>query len=245
MGHGFRDLPYPARVFGLPKTHVIAHTSPDGAEHIEFLLWALSFILGMRLTATEAGFVDSTPIRPGKLVDFVTADKSFEVLLGKAEAFWQSNKIRPHCAKTFGAAVHALFLAQHPRSLQFEKFIYLYTAIDACYALASTLHAPPSRLSHARRIVWMCDLFRMTSPDWGTPTGSSTEVSRLRNATIHEALFAGEPLGFSTGTSGSNRNMPLEMEALVCRLLVSLLGGSSSDYVRTPVNTRSKHRLTL
>ena len=35
--------------------------------------------------------------------------------------------------------VHALFLGQFPQSLQFERFIYMYTAIDACYSLAAKL----------------------------------------------------------------------------------------------------------
>src|SRR5690606_29454737 len=65
-----RTMPYPSRVFGLPKTHAFTHTSAESDDHLTFLLWALSFFEGMRLTATKAGFVDATPIVPGKLVDF-------------------------------------------------------------------------------------------------------------------------------------------------------------------------------
>ena len=69
------DRTYAARIFGLPKTHSITHAAPDSVDHVEFHVWGLSFFTGMRLTTTEAGFVDATPIKPGKLVDFVLLNR--------------------------------------------------------------------------------------------------------------------------------------------------------------------------
>ncbi|MGE0278814.1 MAG: hypothetical protein AB7R40_25755, partial [Nitrospiraceae bacterium] len=63
--------------------------------------------------------------------------------------------------------------------------------------------------------------------------------------TFHEALFFNEPLGFSI--YGSNQlttdraNVTLEMRALVCRLLVAILGKPGVGYVQTPVDTRQLH----
>jgi hypothetical protein len=57
LGHGIRTLPYSSRVFGLAKTHVIEHAAADSDDQLTFHLWALSFFTGMRLTATEAGYV--------------------------------------------------------------------------------------------------------------------------------------------------------------------------------------------
>ena len=56
---GFR-FTLPSRVFGLPKRHVIEHAAADSDDHLTFHLWAFSFFTGMRLIATEAGFVDAT-----------------------------------------------------------------------------------------------------------------------------------------------------------------------------------------
>ena len=103
-----------------------------GDEHVVFHLWALSFFLGMRLSATEAGFLDATPVKPGKLVDFVLPGRSLERAIDLADEFWMANRGEPRNAQRFAAAVHALFLGQYPQALQFERFIYLYTAIDAC-----------------------------------------------------------------------------------------------------------------
>lgn len=38
---GTATQPYPHRVFGLPKTHVIEHAAADSDDHVAFLLWAL------------------------------------------------------------------------------------------------------------------------------------------------------------------------------------------------------------
>ena len=76
-GH-VRERPFSARVFGLGKTHMFEHAAATGDEHVVFHLWVLSFFLGMRLTATEAGFLDATPVKPGTLVDFVLLGRSLE-----------------------------------------------------------------------------------------------------------------------------------------------------------------------
>ncbi|WP_147179084.1 MULTISPECIES: hypothetical protein [Alphaproteobacteria] len=247
LGTGVRTLPYPARVFGLPKTHRITLANSDDPEHIAFHLWALSFFVGLRLTATEAGFLDATPIRSGKLVDFVLLRTGLETAVDLAEQFWITNRAKAQCARLFGGSVHALFLAQNPRHLQFEKFILLYTAFDACFALAKLLHPQRPRPScHAERVQWMCELLGISTPAWADPsTPAGPEVATLRNATLHEALFMGQPLGFAVHGVGTNQNLTLEMQALTCRLLVALIGGAASTYVRTPTNTRQRHAMEL
>ena len=67
----------------------------------------------------------------------------------------------------------------------------------------------------------------------------------IRNPTLHEGLFMGEPLGFALHGIGTNQNLLLEMEALICRLLVALVGAASTDYVQTPINTRGRYLLEL
>ena len=99
LGGGVRQRPYLARIFGLPKTHAIAHASCDGRDHLTFHLWALSFFTGMRLTATEAGFVDATPIKPGELVDFVMLGRGLVDALALAEVFWTNHRSTPEHAR--------------------------------------------------------------------------------------------------------------------------------------------------
>jgi hypothetical protein len=62
---------------------------------------------------------------------------------------------------------------------------------------------------------------------------------------MHEALFMNAPLGFALRGAGTGQNLPLEMEAVICRLLVALIGAPMADYVRSPVTTRMMHGLNL
>lgn len=246
LGGEVRQRPYSARVFGLPKTHVLRHASPDSDDHLTFHIWTLSFFTGMRLTASEAGFVDATPIKPGKLVDFVLLGPGLPAGIELAEAFWAAHRTDPRRPRLIAAAIHALFLGQYKQALQYERFLLLYTAFDACFALAKSLFPHAKGVTHARRVAWMCGLFGMTVPAWADPAApSGPEVASLRNETVHEALYMGEPLGFALHGVGSGRNLTLEMEALVCRLLVALLGAPGADYVTSPVNTRQRHGLKL
>ena len=272
-----RVLPYPPRVFELPETHLIEHANATGDDHLGFHLWALSFFVGMRLTATEAGFLDATPLKKGTLVDFFLPGSNLDHAVELAERFWQKNHRPGRSAdekvadrpgpRLFAAAVHALFLAQNPRNLEFEMFVYLYMALDACYRLTALSRKPCKRLPHAHRIHWMCEQFGAVPPLWGAKQDGQwvrcgSEVAGIRNATFHEALFMGSPLGFASRREGSahNRNLTLEMRALTCRFLVALIVTGSgmvdpsdaesdtkawADYVRSPVNARATHRLVL
>ena len=54
------------------------------------------------------------------------------------------------------------------------------------------------------------------------------------------------PLGFAIHKGSCNtKNLIREMRALVCRLLVALICGDDSSYVRSSVNTRSIFDLKL
>ena len=70
-------------------------------------------------------------------------------------------------------------------------------------------------------------------------------MSVLRNDALHEALYVGEPLGFALHGAAAGENVTLEMTALVCRLLVALIGGQDSCYLASAVNTRQPHGLRL
>lgn len=245
------EHPYPMRVFRLPFTHRIRHASDDNHAHLDFLIWCLGFFEGTRLTTFEAGYLDATPITKGNLTDFIlTSGTQPGDALELAERYWRDHNSAPRQIKQMIGIIHCLFLAQNPNHMPFEKFSYLYMALDACFKATSEMHSPPARLSHAKRIEWTCQQFGMPIPEWATaPSGTATEISGVRNDTIHEALFFDEPLGFVTygGSpgSGGGLNTPSQMEALTCRFIVALLGMPQADYVRSPVNTRQRHGLSL
>lgn len=245
LGRSIVELPYPARIFGLPKTHSIEHSSAANQEHLDFHVWVLSFFLDMRLTTTDAGFVDATPIRSGKLTDFVlSGDKT--VILTLAEAFWAAHRNMPENPKRWGAAVHALFLSHYPQSLQFERFIYLYTTLDACFALMSAISPPAKKPNHSERIAWMCDQIGIAIPSWANAASAgSAEVANIRNPALHEGLYMGEALGFALHGIGQNGNLILEMQTLCCRFLAALIGVKDRSYIEAGVTSRQRQLLRL
>lgn len=238
--------PYPERIFSLPKTHFFSHPAADNEGHIAFHLWCLSFFVGMRLTSAEAGFVDATPIEEGALRDFVLVGCDIKDCVILADAFWLANRDVPARGKLVAAIVHALFLSKRPQHLQFERFALLYSAMDACFALAKSFYSPSKSVPHAERIRWMCELFSIPLPVWAKQ-GEQTcaEIVDIRNQNVHEARFMGEPLGFALHGVGGNTNLTLEMEELISRLLVGLLGNQREDYVKTPVGTYQQHGLRV
>lgn len=242
--------PYSSRVFGLPKTHLLQHASADNGEHLSFLIWILGFILGIRLTDTDAGFLDATPIEPGKLHDIVLLGPESPCrALEHAERFWTAQSGRPRVPKAVTAIIHAFFLSQSPRALSFERFTYLYIALDGCHLVHSLMKGVnPRRGTHRRRVEALCNAFGMPVPVWADSTLSNNVAAR-RNETLHEGLFFDEPLGFSV--YGGNLpacergNTVLEMQGLVSRLLCAILGLPDQTYIASPVNGRQQHGMDL
>lgn len=240
-------LPYNARIFGLPKTHLITLHKSDNRDDLDFVVWCLSFFTGMRLTITELGFLDATPIKPGKLVDFTLVSYTLEDVIDLALDYLESEHDNFRATKRVIAVINSLFLAQYPQNLQFERFQYLYMGLDTCYRILADKEEPKLKkdVTHANRIQWMCEKFSITVPYWAIHTKDNpSSISVTRNDTIHEALFFDEPLGFAI-YSGNQSNIPLQMEALICRLLVAILGKPEADYVKTRVDTRQIHGLKL
>lgn len=243
------DLPYTARIFSLPKTHVLTLFNSQNKDDLDFVVWCLSFFTGMRLTITEAGFLDATPIKQGKLVDFVLSHCTLEDAINLALDYIDAEQENFRATKRVIAAIHALFLSQFPQNLPFERFQYLYMALDTCFKIIETKSKPNKRLNHAERIQWMCEKFDIPTPSWSMTNDNKSDISIVRNDTIHEALFFDEPLGFSI--YGGNQpttnsvNVLLQMRHLVCRLLVAILGKPDSDYVKTSVESRMRQPLRL
>lgn len=244
-----RSMPYSSRVFGLPKTHALTLHKSKNQDDLDFVVWCLSFFIGMRLTTTEAGFLDATTVKPHKLVDFVLHRSTLNEAVHLTLNFLEQERDTPRATKRVAAVIHALYLAQYPQSLPFERFQYLYMALDGCFKLIEAKEEAILRVPHARRIQWMCEKFDIPIPEWAKSKVGASPLSTARNDAIHEALFFDEPLGFSmyggNKRDGDPTNVTLQMKAMVCRLLVAILGGADTTYVKSPVNTRMIHSLEL
>jgi hypothetical protein len=133
--------------------------------------------------------------------------------------------------------------------LDYERFIHLYTAIEACYAAHGFItRQPKERASHAKRIAYLCEELGLPVPWWADH--NSRFVATQRNETFHEGLFFGEPWGFSI-FGGEQHNDPkqqmllLEMQKLTCRIVIALLGVQDREYLTSSVSDRQRHGVRL
>jgi hypothetical protein len=244
--NSIKVLPYPSRVFGLPKTHTLSHKT-DEPVRLRFLIWCFGFLVGMRMSDQEAGFLDATPIKPGVSNDIVWFGDSLLIALATADDFFTTNATVAKVERTIRAAMHSYLASNVPTLLDYEKFVHLYTAIEACCA-AHELSTGKKKPRHAKRIANLCDELGLPVPWWGDCRRGM--VATYRNDTLHEGLFFGKPWGFSI-FGGDQYNDPkqhmllLEMQKLTCRIVIALLGVRDREYLTSSVSDRQRHRLRL
>lgn len=241
-------LPYPCRVFGLPKTHTLSHPSNDPVR-LRFLAWCFGFFVGMRMSDQEAGYLDATPIKPGVSNDIVWGNGSLMSALGTANDFFTMHASAPKIELTLRAAIHSYLASDVPTLLDYERFIHLYTAIDACFAVRVLVKGQPAmRVSHSERIAQLCDDFHLPVPWWADR--DSAYVAKQRNEALHEGLFFGEPWGFSI-FGGKQHSEPkqsmllLELQKLTCRIVMAQLGIEAREYLTASVSDRQRHCIRL
>lgn len=154
---GTRTLPYVSRVFGLPKTHGMTHTSNDESR-LAFLVWVFGFFVGMRMSNLDAGFLDAAALHHGTSNDLVWCGDSLQKALVAADDFYQLHQSKPQIERSIRAVIHSFLLADLPTLLDFEQFLHLYTAADAAYAAHTHIYGEPKQQpSHAARIAYLCE----------------------------------------------------------------------------------------
>lgn len=249
----------PSRIFAMPKTHSIDCASAQGDEHVHFILWCFGFFVGMRMSWMEAGFLDSTPIREGAMSDIVWREHSLDEAIAGADAYWRKHgPVDPKQPKRITAAIHAYFLAHREGLLEYERFIFLYTAVDACFkvlrhnpATAAACVRGKNEVSHSQRIAVMCGELGVVLPDWAqipasSPRRTQAPVVDLRNTLFHEGLFFDEPLGFAGfGDPRISEHLIGDLQALVSRFLVALLELPALDYIGSPLTSRANEGVLL
>jgi hypothetical protein len=107
---------------------------------------------------------------------------------------------------------------------------------------------PAKQVKHAERIAYLCEKLNLPTPWWADR--NSPFVATLRNETLHEGLFFGEPWGFSI-FGGGQHNDPKqqmlfnEMQKLTCRIVISLLGIQDHEYLTSSLSDRQRHGICL
>lgn len=224
------------RTFSLPSTHIAKLDDSFFDNHgADFVILLTGMLRGLRLQREGWQNLKRTPVVALKLCDFYADRSEMEKALGIATDFWKqaNHEVR----KIAFGVLHWHLFAQTYR-LDFERFNGQYTALDTCHALAQKSF--PGFLeakTHADRTRMMCWQLGVPVPDWAnsvvTPSNSSkaqVRVAVCRNALVHEAMFADQPIGFAASTQC--HSMMLELNGLVARIFLRLIG-VDNEYTRS------------
>ena len=240
------QLPYNAYIFPLPNTHVIKSKRIKDENYIDFLVWVLSFFVGVRLTtvAEKNGFISYAPLKRNYLTDFSCYDLCSAIDLGRK--FWRSNS--KASSRKLVSAIHTLYFMQKPPELQlqFEEFMYSYIAIDTCYSIVKRKNPPKKSISHNERIKWMCKELKIKVPDWAKYRKcKKSKLSNLRNKVFHEGLYAGGLLGSKPYKNKRVTSITYEMKNFVCRLVAVILGVQDKNYRKKEIFNRWLSKIKL
>jgi len=231
-----KECPGMPATFGLPPTHKLTLlNSQVDLETEDFFIALFGMLKGLRLQREGWQHFYRCPTKRGALCDFYADNSEIATTLDLAASFWQSHTDASTRKLAFGAIHWHLFaqLYQH----EFERFNAQYTALDACWALAKrTLNVDAK--GHAERPRALALALGLFAPSWALPvtTGANAcSLSQRRNALVHEAMYAEQPIGFAHPQT--ERGMELELTGFVARTIFALLG-VRNGYIRSPVDTR-------
>jgi hypothetical protein len=222
--------------FGLSPTHELTLVnSLAGSDAEDFFIALFGMLKGLRLQREGWQHFYRCPTMRGELCDFYADNGEIATTLDLAAGFWQQHTEASTRKLAFGAIHWHLFAQLYEH--EFERFNAQYTAFDACWALAKrTLNVDAK--GHADRPRALATALDLLVPSWALPISAglnACSLSQRRNALVHEAMYAGEPIGFAH--SQTERGMELELTGFVARAIFALLG-VCNEYTRSPVDTR-------
>lgn len=220
--------------FFLDSTHVARlNRSVFDDQGANFIIALVGMLHGLRLQREKWQHLKRTPVETRKLCDFLASKPEVEKTIQIATIFWQQAK--PEVRNIAFGALHWHLFAQTYQH-DFEKFNAQYTALDACYALAQkSLDGFLKVDKHTDRTRMMCWQLGVPVPAWASPDKSKVvAVARCRNALVHEAIFADQPIGFAV--SSDCHDMMEQLNGLVARLFLRLIG-VENEYTRSECTT--------
>jgi hypothetical protein len=217
-------------LFRLPSTHEI--TCKDlNDDQLKFVVLAYGFLKGLYLTPNEYACIRKAPYEEGKLSRLVLGKKDHEIGIQKIRAFLVNSNRQQVTAMT---AILHWFLVGQSYEFEWDRFDAQYKVLDGIYRL-SCLNSS----SHAQRPVDLVKLwagYGIILPEWAKiDDGKSSKLSRLRNELVHEATYAGMPIGYAYPAE----NYDHEFVSFNVKLIAALFE-IDTPYLRAAPNDRSR-----
>lgn len=232
---GIKTTAYkPSIPFLLPATHQITSSVVnEDEERFKFLILCYGFLHGIYLLKEEYKYLRKTPYKNAKTHSLVPSKKDLELGMSIFNNIYLDNseKIR----KNIFAVLHWFLISASYERL-WDNFDAQYKVLDGVYRVAVNKGLVKSKNFHTQRPIVLAKKFGIIIPDWAkiNPDTQKSTLSTLRNDLSHEALFAGEPIGYNH----PKENLRLYFTNFNMKLICAVLD-LNTPYLQSSPETRS------
>lgn len=213
-------------------------------DHGRFMVQCLSFLYGQKLHTLPKEYIDSVHLKRDHF-GLLTSNESIEKGLIYCSELWMreatddKTKFSTLLKRVFGI-IHLLFMSISKTNLQFEQFIYIYIALDACFKHFCDVGFIPHKgkgVPHKQRLKMISDIVGIKF----SQSLSEQYFYEIRNEVFHEGLYLGEPLGYRT--IGGKNNLSFAQNFLI-RVIFIVLGIKATGFLET-VDTLDRTCITI
>lgn len=206
----------------------------NSKEHGQFMVQCLSFLYGQKLFTRKYEYIDSVRLKRDSW-GLLISNKSIEKGLIYCDELWRKiayNKTQEQASrlrKRIFGIIHLLFMSTSIKALQFERFMYIYIAIDACFKhLLETgeIKNTKNHIPHSERIK---NISAVTGVKFSRTITEQFFYS-TRNDVFHEGIYLDEPLGYRA--TGEKKNLLFAQNFLV-RVIFFVLGIKATGFLET------------
>jgi hypothetical protein len=214
--------------YRMSATHEIKTNITD-EEHLRFLILGYGFLQGLYLTPEGYSYLGRIPYEPGKLNGLLLIKDDYENGMEIINDYFKSSSEEDR--NQMFACIHWFSIGQS-FNFEWDKFDAQYKVLDGVYRLSELPNVP-----HAKRPVELASKFNIKLPKWAKldSTGKKSQLSIHRNELVHEAKYAGHPIGYSY----PSQNYSLEFTSFNTKLIAAALG-IDTPYLQADPNNRSQ-----
>lgn len=227
----------PGKYFILPSRHSITfENGQTDDEHLRFLIMGYGFLLGRYLLPENYQHFCKTPHSSGLLHPLKAQLDDCEIGMKCINDFYSKSTSKER--KQMFAILH-WFLLSGAYEMPWDHFDAQYKVLDGIYRISVSKGAIIDNGSHAERPVKMAGFYGVELPQWAIIRPGNKKISDLRqtrNDLTHEALFAGEPIGYNPPTQNFRHEFPNFNTKLICKVL-----GLKTKYTQVSPGDRQLH----
>lgn len=207
------------RRFTAPYNYIIDGNF-ESIAHATYCVWCLSFLSGVRLGTIKNEFIDALCIEKNSL-GFVVFPEELIKALNIVYLQFTNEQEKLYLDRVM-SIVNLIFLSQNKYYERRESYMYLYMALDTCFAILRDHSYLDPYIGHLKRAAAIADLYTIKRPI------ELSNILKYRNDLFHEGLISGKPLGYEPV-----RQNLLFFRNFICKILFCIIGINCTEFIES------------